>query len=164
MLSGPDNSLPRCGTLHTRPGPGRIRRAPWLTGQNRKGTPMAVLFSTVTPILRMFDIRKAREFYLDFLGFKVEFEHRFEPDLPLYLGLSLGAAKLHLSEHHGDSAPGARVMIETTGLAEYQEALLAKRYGYARPGLQRQPWGATTMTVTDPFYNWLVFTENDATT
>ena len=125
---------------------------------------MAVHFSTVTPILRMFDIRKAREFYLDFLGFKVEFEHRFEPDLPLYMGLSLGAARLHLSEHHGDCAPGARVRIETSGLAEYQAGLLAKRYGYARPGLERQPWGATTMTVTDPFYNWLVFTESDAAT
>ena len=125
---------------------------------------MAVRFTTVTPILRMFDVRKAREFYLDFLGFKVEFEHRFEPDLPLYMGLSLGAARLHLSEHHGDSAPGARVMIETTGLAEYQAGLLAKRYGYARPGLERQPWGATTMTVTDPFFNWLVFSESDGTT
>ena len=125
---------------------------------------MVARFTTVTPILRMFDIRKAREFYLDFLGFKVEFEHRFEPDLPLYMGLSLGAAKLHLSEHHGDSAPGARVMIETAGLAEYHAGLLAKHYGYARPGLERQPWGATTMTVTDPFYNWLVFSEREAET
>ncbi|GEM_PF-233111 len=163
MLSGPDHSLPRCGTLHTRPVNGRTRRAPWLTGSNYRGMPMVARFTTVTPILRMFDVRKAREFYLDFLGFKVEFEHRFEPDLPLYMGLSLGAARLHLSEHHGDSAPGARVMIETAGLAEYQAGLLAKRYGYARPGLERQPWGATTMTVTDPFYNWLVFTESDAT-
>ena len=139
MLSGPDNSLPRCGTLHTRPGSGRIRRAPWLTRPICRGQLMAVRFTTVTPILRMFDVRKAREFYLDFLGFKVEFEHRFEPDLPLYMGLSLGAVRLHLSEHHGDSAPGTRVMIETTGLAEYQAGLLAKRYGYARPGLERQP-------------------------
>lgn len=64
----------------------------------------------------MFDVRKAREFYLDFLGFNVDFEHRFEPDLPLYMGLSLGSVVLHLSEHHGDCAPGARVIIETTGL------------------------------------------------
>jgi hypothetical protein len=27
--------------------------------------------------------------------------------------------------------------------------------------LERQPWGATTMTVTDPFFNWLVFSEED---
>ena len=164
MLSGPDHSLPRCGTLHTRAGVGGISYAPWLTRPIAGGQPMAARFSTVIPVLRRFDIHKAREFYLDFLGFKVEFEHRFEPDLPLYLGLSLGAVRLHLSEHHGDSAPGAKVMIETVGLAEYQAGLLAKRYGYARPGLERQPWGATTMTVTDPFHNWLVFTESDAMT
>jgi catechol 2,3-dioxygenase-like lactoylglutathione lyase family enzyme len=121
-------------------------------------------FASVTPILRMFDIRKAREFYLDFLGFKVDFEHRFEPDLPLYMGLSLGSVALHLSEHHGDCAPGARIIIEMTGLADYQASLLARQYGYARPGLVRQPWGDTTMTVTDPFYNWLVFSERGAET
>ena len=43
---------------------------------------------------------KAREFYLDYLGFGVEFEHRFEADLPLYLGISRNGLQLHLSEHH----------------------------------------------------------------
>lgn len=124
---------------------------------------MTPSFTHTIPILRMFDTSKAREFYLDFLGFKVDFEHRFEPDLPLYMGISLGPVVLHLTEHYGDCAPGARVIIETTGLAVYQAGLLAKRYGYARPGLERQPWGATTMTVTDPFHNWLVFSEREAT-
>jgi catechol 2,3-dioxygenase-like lactoylglutathione lyase family enzyme len=39
----------------------------------------------VIPILRMFDIRKAKEFYVDFLGFKVDWEHRFGPEFPLYM-------------------------------------------------------------------------------
>jgi Glyoxalase superfamily protein len=29
------------------------------------------------PILRIFDVTKAREFYLDFLGFRVDWEARF---------------------------------------------------------------------------------------
>ena len=29
------------------------------------------------PILRMFDVEKARAFYLGFLGFTVDVEHRF---------------------------------------------------------------------------------------
>ena len=119
---------------------------------------MSPKFASVTTTLRIFDVHKAREFYLDFLGFKVDFEHR-----PLYMGLSLGGIALHLSEHHGDCSPGARVIIQATGLADYQAGLLAKRYGYARPGLERQPWGTTTMTLTDPFYNWLVFSEEDET-
>ncbi len=51
---------------------------------------MTITFSRVIPTLRMFDIARAREFYLDYLGFKVDFEHRFEPDLPLFLGISRG--------------------------------------------------------------------------
>ena len=115
------------------------------------------------PVLRSFDAAKAREFYLDFLGFSVVFEHRFEPDLPLYLRLSLGDVLLDLSEHHGDCAPGAKVIIEMTGLAGYNAELLAKRYGYARPGLHKQPW-ATTMTIADPFHNHIVFSEQSADT
>ena len=54
-----------------------------------------------TPILRIFDEAKAKEFYVDFLGFKVDWEHRFEPGLPLYLQVSRGDCVLHLSEHSG---------------------------------------------------------------
>ena len=71
---------------------------------------MGSQFLKTTPVLRMFDIHKARELYLDFLGFKLDFEHRFEPDLPLDMGISLGSAVLHLSEHLAIArpAPGSR--------------------------------------------------------
>jgi hypothetical protein len=36
------------------------------------------------PILRIFSEAKAREFYLDFAGFTLLWEHRFELGLPLY--------------------------------------------------------------------------------
>src|SRR5690606_39115192 len=55
------------------------------------------------PILRIFDEPKAREFYLEFLGFTVEFEHRFEANLPLYMGVRRSELRLHLSAHHGRS-------------------------------------------------------------
>src|SRR5262249_32681313 len=59
-----------------------------------------IAFMRTIPILRMFDERKAREFYCDFLSFTVEFEHRFEPNLPLYMGVRRAGLYLHLSEHH----------------------------------------------------------------
>ena len=37
------------------------------------------------PVLRIFSVDKAREFYMDFLGFSLDWEHRFSPDLPLYM-------------------------------------------------------------------------------
>ena len=116
-------------------------------------------FTRAVPVLRMFDVAKAREFYVDFLGCKVDFEHRFAPDLPLFMQVSLGDVLLRLSEHHGDSSPGAKVTVEMTGLAEYHAELSAKKYRYARPGLVEQPWGAISMTIADPFYNHIEVAE-----
>ena len=120
---------------------------------------MTTRFTRTIPTLRIFDIAKAREFYLEFLGFKIDFEHRFEPDLPLFMQVSMGDVVLYLSEHHGDASPGAKIVIETTGLAAYHAGLLAKKYGYARPGLVEQPWGATSMMIADPFFNRIEFSE-----
>jgi catechol 2,3-dioxygenase-like lactoylglutathione lyase family enzyme len=125
---------------------------------------MTPRFTRTIPILRIFDSAKAREFYIGFLGFRVDFEHRFEPDLPLFMQISLGDIVLYLSEHHGDCSPGAKIVIETTGLAAYHANLAAKQYGYARPGLLDQPWGATTMTIADPFYNHIEFSERRSAT
>ena len=114
-------------------------------------------FHAPTPILRILDEAKARQFYLDFLGFAVDFEHRFEPSAPIYLGVSRGDCRLHLSEHHGDGTPGAVVRILVDELEAYHRALLAKQYKYYRPGLQDQEWGTREMTVQDGFGNKLVF-------
>ena len=115
-------------------------------------------FGKTTPILRIFDEAKARAFYVDFLGFKVDWEHRFAPDLPLYLQVSRDGCVLHLSEHHGDCSPGAAMRIATDELEAFHSELLAKAYSYARPGLENTPWGSIDMSVKDPFGNRLTFT------
>jgi uncharacterized glyoxalase superfamily protein PhnB len=112
----------------------------------------------ITPILRIFDEAKAKEFYVDFLGFKVDWEHRFEDGMPLYMGISKGNCLIHLSEHHGDCCPGAALRIETDDVDSYQRELLAKQYKYARPGVQDMPWGTRDMSISDPFGNRLTFT------
>ena len=114
----------------------------------------------VTPVFRMFDETKAREFYLDFLGFKVKFEHRFEEDLPLYMSIERDDCELHLSEHHGDATPGSSVRIETTSVAQFQNELVNKDYKYARPGIEKQPWGEESSLI-DPFGNRLTFYERE---
>jgi uncharacterized glyoxalase superfamily protein PhnB len=117
-----------------------------------------VTLTKLTPILRIFDEAKAKEFYVDFLGFKVDWEHRFEPGLPLYLQVSRDACVLHLSEHHGDASPGAAMRIETADLDALHAELASKRYKYARPGIETMPWGTRDMSVNDPFGNRLTFT------
>jgi len=114
-------------------------------------------FGKITPILRIFDETKAREFYLDFLGFKLDWEHRFEPGFPLYMQVSRDGCVLHLSEHHGDCSPGAAVRIETDGLDAFHAQLIAANYKYARPDIQQTPWDTREMSVADPFGNRLTF-------
>ncbi|MBX3552582.1 MAG: VOC family protein [Pseudolabrys sp.] len=124
--------------------------------------PVAVRFTAAIPVLRIFSEDKAREFYLGFLGFGVDFEHRFGDNFPLFLQVSRGGLVLQLSEHHGDATPGSRVRIITQGVAALHRELTAKNYRYAKPGLETTPWGSRDLTVADPFHNMLCFTEPDA--
>ena len=115
-------------------------------------------FSKTTPILRIFDEAKAKAFYVDFLGFSVDWEHRFEADFPLYMQVSKAGCTLHLSEHHGDCCPGSAMRIEATDLEAFQAELLAKYYVYSRPGIEVMPWCSRDLSVTDHFGIRLSFT------
>ena len=125
---------------------------------------MAIAFLKAIPVMRIFSVEKAREFYIDYLGFKVDWEHRFEPSLPLYMQVSRGDLVLHLTEHYGDCTPGAKAFVVMKGVAGMHAELKAKNYNYLRPGLEKEEWGATTVTVTDPFSNRIVFSEYDEPT
>ena len=114
------------------------------------------------PILRIFDVSKAREFYLDFLGFHLDWEHRFDEKAPIYQQISLGALILHLSEHHGDACPGSTVFIRVQGLTAYHAEIMAKGYGFMRPGLEPTFHNSLGMEVIDPFGNRLRFDETSA--
>ena len=122
---------------------------------------MSIEFQRVTPILRIFSVEKAREFYVGFLGFTWDWEHRFDDNAPLYAQVSRGDVSLHLSEHHGDGSPGAGVLIFMTGIADYHRELTAKNYRFHRPGLEDAEWGARTVSVQDPFFNRLTFAERN---
>lgn len=111
-----------------------------------------------TPILRSFDEARARAFYIDFLGFDLVFQHRFDPGAPLYLGLRKGDCAIHLSEHYGDGTPGSAVRIPVDDVVAYAAALRAKGHRNARPGEpEEMPWGSREITINDPAGNRLTF-------
>lgn len=118
------------------------------------------MLGPATPILRSFDEAKARAFYVEWLGFTVVFEHRFGPQMPLYLGLRRDGLDLHLTEHHGDTTPGTRVRIACADLDRFYDDLMTRPYGALNPGPpQDQTWGERDLTLTDPFGNRLTFFE-----
>jgi len=118
-----------------------------------------VVLADAIPILRIFSVDKAREFYLDFLGFKTDWEHRFGDNFPLYTQISRSGLRLHLSEHHGDASPGSTVFVWMRGIAEFHRELMAKNYRYNSPGLEDAPWDARIVEVSDPFGNKIRFSE-----
>jgi uncharacterized glyoxalase superfamily protein PhnB len=111
------------------------------------------------PIFRIFSVEKAKEFYVGFLGFTVDWEHRFDEKAPVYMQISRAGLVLHLSEHHGDCCPGSTAFVRVTGLDEYHQEISAKGYGHMRPGIERTFYGSKCMEVIDPFGNRIRFDE-----
>lgn len=120
-----------------------------------------VLMSRVIPVLRMFDYTKAIQFYVDWLGFDIVWEHKPEGN-PVYMKISKGDAVIDLSEHHSDATPGAKIIIaEFKDLKAFHAVLTGKDYKYMKPALERAEWDPEVllMTVIDPFHNSIIFEE-----
>jgi len=109
------------------------------------------------PILRVFPGGDTERFYIDFLGFVIDWEHRFEPGLPSYRQVSRDGCVLHLSEHHEDATPGSAVRIAVEDVHRLQRELAAERAYPLRIGVESQEWGDDLM-IPDPFGNRLIFT------
>lgn len=119
----------------------------------------SISFAAPIAILRIYDLAKAYQFYCDYLGFAVDWEHRFEPGLPVYAQLSRSGAVVHVSEHHGDGTPGTVLWITVDDIHSWHTELAAKKYGFARPGPPEEGPGGLGFAVTDPFGNTLRFAQ-----
>ncbi|MCR9234919.1 MAG: glyoxalase superfamily protein [bacterium] len=111
------------------------------------------------PVLRMFDEVKAKAYYIDYLGFEVDWESRFSPTAPLYLQIHLGEAILHLNGHAQEDAPTTEVNIPVRGLQNFCDYLIAKQAEYPKPIPvdPRYQGRNTDLNLYDPFGNLLVF-------
>lgn len=99
------------------------------------------------------DYERAVAFWVEGLGFSIEFEHRHEPGFPVFMGIKSGDLYLHLNEH---AKPGAAAEVtlyvddidDWYGRAQKTDAVLDG------PPV-RQPWGDTECSLVDPFGNTL---------
>jgi catechol 2,3-dioxygenase-like lactoylglutathione lyase family enzyme len=140
-----------------------LGHADWntLCGAEAPAAPQrAVALMQAVPVLRMFDEAKAKAFYVGLLGFQLDWEHRFEPGFPLYMQVSRGGVRLHLSEHNGDGTPGTVVFIQTTGLDAFH-AELATRGSRAEIEPGPSP-NMRVLSLWDPFGSRLRFAETQA--
>lgn len=114
--------------------------------------------SAPVPVLRSLDETRAREFYIDYLHFTIEWEHRFDyAESILYMRLRRDQCVLDLSEHHGDGTPGSTVWVPVSDVTALHKELHATGYPRMNPGIEADSPGGPTMEVIDPFSNTIRF-------
>jgi hypothetical protein len=118
-------------------------------------------FTQATPVMLSLDEAQCRAFYSDFLGFEIEFEHRFAANMPVYLALKRGPVQLHLSPHRGDATTGSAVFVWMTYIEDYRRELGARSDGHFIPQPAEHAWGRE-LAIADPFGNRLRFCERPA--
>ena len=64
----------------------------------------------VVPVLYVEGTTRAVAWY-ERLGFRKEWEHQFEPELPRFVSVARGRVRLYLSEHKGDARPNTLIHL-----------------------------------------------------
>lgn len=118
-------------------------------------------FAPAIPVIRMTSIAAARAFYIDLLGFQIDWEHRFAPTAPLYMQIHRDHMMLHLSEHQGDGAPGCVLFVPMEGIVCFRDELVQRSSNETVPALTQFDWGLQ-MNMRDPDGNELRFCERNA--
>ena len=119
--------------------------------------------SAPVPVLRSLDEARAREFYIDYLHFTIEWEHRFDyAQSILYMRLRRDQFVLDLSEHHGDGTPGSTIWVPVSDVSALHQELHATGYARMNPSIEADSPGGPTMEVIDPFSNTIRFCQTAA--
>jgi len=110
----------------------------------------------------MLDEEETRRFYLDFLGYSIDWEHRFNTDItdsPLYMQISLGESVIHLDGHADEESPIAEVRVPVRDLEDFCEHLGSKDDDESKPEVvdPRYSGRLTDMNLVDPSGNLIVF-------
>lgn len=116
---------------------------------------------TVTPQFRITDARRSLAFYVDGLGFEVDWEHRFEPGLPVFMQLTRAGQSIFLTEHAGDCQVGGAAYFVIPDVEACYNDFKARGVIPTEPPTDT-PWGSREMVVTDPDGNRLRFASSTA--
>ena len=127
--------------------------------EERSATPHGFEVKSSIPVLRMLDEAEAKAFYVDYLGFEVDWQNRLTETGPLYMQVRLGEALLHFDGHANQDTPVSQVVIPVLGLEHYRDHLNAKGMDYPKAVIEdvRFVGRDTDMNIDDPFGNLLIF-------
>lgn len=107
--------------------------------------------------LRILDYQKSINFYTRYMGFTVDWKHRFGPQEPVYMQVSLQGLVLHLSENKRFD-PGVIVFVETKRIRSLHKTLCTRNKAVT-PEVEATAWQTLQMEIEDPAGNLLRFNE-----
>lgn len=110
----------------------------------------------VVPALRITDYARSKGFYVDGLGFRIAWEHRFEPHFPVFLEVERDGLAFYLTEHAGDCQPGGLVHLFVPNVDDWYAELRRKDVP-VKDAPNESIEGLRDMTVVDPDGNQLRF-------
>jgi catechol 2,3-dioxygenase-like lactoylglutathione lyase family enzyme len=108
----------------------------------------------VVPALRITDYQRSKAFYVNGLGFHIEWEHRFEPHLPVFMQISREGLVFYLTQHSGDCQAGGLIHLFVPDVDAWFTELTRKGVPVRTPPSESIP-GLRDMTVVDPDDNKL---------
>lgn len=111
------------------------------------------------PTFRILNYQTAIDFYIGFLGFKIDWEHRFGKNEPVYMQISKNGLILHLSANKRFET-NVIVFVETKELKAFHKELKSKSLEKQLPNILQTSWQTLQLEITDPFGNLLRFNEN----
>ncbi len=118
---------------------------------------MSVPEQRVIPALRITRYARSKAFYLDQLGFELEWEHRFEPHFPVFMSVVRDGMRLYLTEHTGDCQVGGLVHFVIQDVDAWHRGFQDR--GVRVSEAPNDDLGFRNMTVSDPDGNQLRFME-----
>ena len=109
----------------------------------------------VVPVLRITDCDRSRRFYVDALGFEIDWVWRHEPGLPVFMQISRAGLSLYLSDHRGDAAGPCTAFLYVSDIDDWHRGALEAGLEVEGAPADR-PWGNREMSLRDPDGNTLV--------
>ncbi len=97
----------------------------------------------VIPALRITDYDRSKAFYVDGLGFRIAWEHRFEPHFPVFMEVTRDGLTFFLTQHKGDCQVGGLIYLYVPDVDAWYAELQGRGVSVQAPPTD-QEWGSAT--------------------